>query len=122
MRQTVLRVSGPTVGSWASTCTRSARLYRLSGWARWVGGSQATALTVASARGGKRPRSTGPGTLGQRGQGEAGLGPALAPLADPVRMLAQLRGRGGVPHGGLGLQEQGQLRALHQPLLAGRPT
>ena len=36
-------------------------------------------------------------------------------------MLAQLRGRGGVPHGGLGLQEQGQLRALHQALLAGRP-
>lgn len=37
-------------------------------------------------------------------------------------MLAQLLARRGVAHGGLGMEQQGQLGPLDQPLLAGRPA
>src|SRR5437762_2122804 len=72
--------------------------------------------------GGKRRGAPRTGTIRQRRQGEAGRGPALAPLVDPVGMMAELPRRGGIADCGLSMQEQGQAGSLDQALLATGPA
>src|SRR5487761_412259 len=115
-RQRVLRLMRPTLASCWTTCWMSAKLERLSGCPRCAGSSQATAVAVASTRGGKNRRAPSARPGGQGRQREALASPALAPVAHPVGMLAQLLGRDGTGDVRLGCQQQGQLSPLDQAM------
>src|SRR5207302_207219 len=85
--------------------------------------SQARALTVIAASGGKRPRPPGP-----RGivQGPAVFGPAPTPLVDGIAVEAALRGNLLMRKGGMRREGDGEPRAAHgaegSRVLAGEPA
>src|SRR5215210_4765925 len=108
MRQMVLRLIGGASGCSLTRRARSAVLERLSGSSRRAGSSHASALTVATCRGGKSGLAPASRLIGQA---EALPDPGAPPVAHPVGVLAQAPRRRGVVDGRVVLQQQRQLGA-----------
>jgi len=118
----VLRRSGGASGCAAISRVRSVVLYRRSGSARRVGSSPASALTVATCRGGQGGLAPPPRLVRQ---GKAAGCPAFPPDLPPVRMPPQVVGGGHAVEARLRVQQQHQLGADHvdvgRVLLADEP-
>src|SRR5215210_3836762 len=105
MRKMVLRLIGGASGCAAISRARSAVLYRLSGSSWRAGSSQASALIVATCRGGKSGLAPAPRLIRQlppRGR------PAPPPGVGPVGVLPQLARRCPAVEARLLMQQQGE--------------